>query len=157
MNLSIVINFIRSAIDLIAVWFILYYLISMFKTNMKTMQLFKGVLFILIVKLLTSLLGLTTLNYLVDSIINWGVLAIIIIFQPEIRTLLEKMGQTKMSVKKEISNDEKERLMDELVDAISTLAKEQTGALITFERTQSMIDYINTGTKINADIRSELF
>lgn len=53
-----------------------------------------------------------------------------------------------MSVKKEISNDEKERLMDELVDAISTLAKEQTGALITFERTQSMIDYINTGTKI---------
>lgn len=47
--------------------------------------------------------------------------------------------------------------MDELVDAISTLAKEQTGALITFERTQSMIDYINTGTKINADIRSELF
>ena len=124
---------------------------------MKTMQLFKGVLFILIVKLLTSLLGLTTLNYLVDSIINWGVLAIIIIFQPEIRTLLEKMGQTKMSVKKEISNDEKERLMDELVDAISTLAKEQTGALITFERTQSMIDYINTGTKINADIRSELF
>ena len=67
------------------------------------------------------------------------------------------MGQTKMSVKKEISNDEKERLMDELVDAISTLAKEQTGALITFERTQSMIDYINTGTKINADIRSELF
>lgn len=152
-----VINFLRSAIDLIAVWFILYYLISMFKTNMKTMQLFKGVLFILIVKLLTSLLGLTTLNYMVDSIINWGVLAIIIIFQPEIRTLLEKMGQTKKSIKKEISNDEKERLMDELVDAISTLAKEQTGALITFERTQSMIDYINTGTKINADIRSELF
>jgi len=148
-----VINFIRSAIDLIAVWFILYYLISMFKTNMKTMQLFKGVLFILIVKVLTSLLGLTTLNYLVDSIINWGVLAIIIIFQPEIRTLLEKMGQTKLEVKKEISNDEKERLMDELVDAISTLAKEQTGALITFERGQSMIDYINTGTKI----RSELF
>ena len=95
------INFIRSAIDLIAVWFILYYLISMFKTNMKTMQLFKGVLFILIVKVLTSLLGLTTLNYLVDSIINWGVLAIIIIFQPEIRTLLEKMGQTKLEVKKE--------------------------------------------------------
>ena len=124
---------------------------------MKTMQLFKGVLFILIVKVLTSLLGLTTLNYLVDSIINWGVLAIIIIFQPEIRTLLEKMGQTKLEVKKEISNDEKERLMDELVDAISTLAKEQTGALITFERGQSMIDYINTGTKINADIRSELF
>ncbi|MEG0367384.1 MAG: diadenylate cyclase CdaA [Coprobacillus sp.] len=151
------INFTRNAIDLIAVWFILYYLISMFKTNMKTMQLFKGVLFILIVKIVTSFLGLSTLNFLVDSIINWGVLAMIIIFQPEIRTLLEKMGQTKMTIKKRMSDDEKERLMDELVGAISVLSKEQTGALITFERSQSLIDYINTGTKINADIKSELF
>ena len=70
MSWSQIINFLRSSIDLIAVWFILYYVISMFKTNMKTMQLFKGVLFILIVKLITSVLGLTTLNYLVDSIIN---------------------------------------------------------------------------------------
>lgn len=83
MSWSQIINFLRSSIDLIAVWFILYYVISMFKTNMKTMQLFKGVLFILIVKLITSVLGLTTLNYLVDSIINWGVLAMIIIFQLE--------------------------------------------------------------------------
>ena len=59
---SVVINFLRSSIDLIIVWFILYYVISMFKTNMKTMQLFKGVLFILIVKLVTTALGLTTLQ-----------------------------------------------------------------------------------------------
>jgi diadenylate cyclase len=124
---------------------------------MKTMQLFKGVLFVLIVKLITSVFGLTSLNYLVDSIINWGVLAMIIIFQPEIRTLLEKMGQTKLTKHKEISNDEKERLMDELVSAITTLSKEQVGALITFERSQSLIDYINTGTRINADIKSEMF
>jgi diadenylate cyclase len=152
-----IINVIRATVDLIAVWFLLYYLISMFKTNMKTMQLFKGVLLILIVKLITSTLGLTTLNFLVDSIINWGVLAVIIIFQPEIRTILEKMGQTKLNDKKEISDDEKERLMDELVSAITTLSKEQTGALITFERRQSLLDYINTGTRINADIKSELF
>ena len=157
MSWSQIINFLRSSIDLIAVWFILYYVISMFKTNMKTMQLFKGVLFILIVKLITSVLGLTTLNYLVDSIINWGVLAMIIIFQPEIRTLLEKMGQTKMTMKKEISDDEKERLMDELVSAITTLSKEQTGALITFERTQSLLDYINTGTKIMQILKVSCF
>jgi len=157
LNWTVILNFVRSAIDLIVVWFLFYYLISMFKANMRTMQLFKGVLFILIVKIVTSLLGLTTLKYLVDSIINWGVLAVIIIFQPEIRTLLEKMGQTKMTMKKEISDDEKERLMDELVTAILTLSKEQTGALITFERTQSLLDYINTGTRINADIKSELF
>ena len=157
MSWSMIVNFLRSSVDLIAVWFLLYFLISMFRTNMKTMQLFKGVLFILIMKLLTTVFGLTTLNFLVDSIINWGVLAMIIIFQPEIRTLLEKMGQTKLTMKKEMTDDEKERLMDELVSAITTLSKEQTGALITFERTQSLIDYINTGTRINADIKSELF
>lgn len=157
LNWSIVINFLRSFIDLIVVWFLFYYLISMFKANMRTMQLFKGVLFILIVRVITSVLGLSTLNYIAESIVNWGVLAMIIIFQPEIRTLLEKMGQTKMTMEKVISDDEKERLMDELVTAISTLAKEQTGALITFERTQSLSDFIKTGTKINADIKSELF
>jgi len=156
-SLTAIIDFLRGAVDLIVVWFILFYLISMFKMNMKTMQLFKGVLFILILKMLTTFLGLSTLQFLVDSIINWGVLAMIIIFQPEIRTLLEKMGQTKVNVKNRMSNDAKERLMDELVNAISTLSKEQTGALITFERTHSLIDYINTGTKIDADIKSELF
>lgn len=156
MGWSQVINLLRSSIGLVAVRFILYYAISMLKTNMKTMQLFKGVLFILIVELITSVLGLTTLNYLVDNIINWGVLAIIIIFQPEIRALLEKMGQTKMTVKKKISDDERERLIDELVSATTTLSKEQTGTLITSERTQSLLDYIGTGTKINADIKSEL-
>ena len=56
-----------------------------------------------------------------------------------------------------LSDDEKERLMDELVGAITKLSEDQTGALITFERRQSLIDYINTGTKINADIKAELF
>jgi len=70
-NLTILLNILRTTIDLVAVCFILYYLISMFKTNMKTMQLFKGVLFILILKLITSVFGLTTLNFLVDAIINW--------------------------------------------------------------------------------------
>ncbi|MEE0966596.1 MAG: diadenylate cyclase CdaA [Bacilli bacterium] len=155
-NLSIIWNVLRTSVDLIAVCLILYYLISMFRMNMKTMQLFKGVMFILILKLVTSALELTTLNFLVDGIINWGVLAMIIIFQPEIRTLLEKMGQTKNETRKVINDDEKERLMDELVNAITTLSKEQTGALITFERSQSLLDYINTGTKVNADIKSEL-
>lgn len=156
LSLDIFLNIIRTAIDLVSVCLVLYYLISMFKTNMKTVQLFKGILAVLILKLLTSFFGLTTLNFLIDGVIDWGVLAIIIIFQPEIRTLLEKMGQTKNENKKVFSNDEKERVMDELVNTIITLSKEQTGALITFERSQSLVDYINTGTKVNADIKSEL-
>ena len=118
-NLSLILNIIRTIIDLLLVWYILYLGISMFKQNMRTMQLFKGVLIILLIKLVTSVLGLSTMSYL--------------------------------------SNDQKEHLLDEIVDSVTKLSETQTGALITFERGQSLIDYINTGTKINADIKSELF
>ncbi len=151
-------NLIRTIIDLLLVWYVIYLLISMLKQNMRTMQLFKGVLLILILKLFTSLFGLSAMDYLVDTVLTWGVVAVIIVFQPEIRGLLEKIGQTKLDIKQSnISDDEKERLMDELVSAITKLSEDQTGALITFERGQSLIDYINTGTRINADIKSELF
>ena len=142
-NISSILNVGRTIIDLILVWYVIYLLISMMKQNMRTMQLFKGVLLILILKMFTSLLRLS---------------AIIIVFQPEIRGLLEKIGRTKLELKHDnLSDDEKERLMDELVGAITKLSEDQTGALITFERRQSLIDYINTGTKINADIKAELF
>ena len=157
-NLSSIFNVVRTIIDLILVWYVIYVLISMMKQNMRTMQLFKGVLLILILKMFTSLLGLSVMDYLVDIVLTWGVVAIIVVFQPEIRGLLEKMGRTKLEPNHDkLSDDEKERLMDELVSAINKLSEDQTGALITFECGQSLIDYINTGTKINADIKAELF
>jgi len=154
-NLSLLVNVIRTILDLLLVWYVLYIGISMFRQNMRTMQLFKGVLIILIVKLVTSVLGLSTMGYLVDTILTWGIVAIVVIFQPEIRSLLEKMGRTKLE--HSLSNDQKEHILKEIVDAVTKLSETQTGALITFERGQSLIDYINTGTKINADIKSELF
>ena len=150
-ELPIIWKFTKSAIDLLAVWVLLYYGIMMFKTNMRTMQLFKGVIVVLLVKAVTSVLGLVTLGTIVDAVITWGVLAIVVIFQPEIRVLLEKMGQTKNEVQHRLSDDERERAMDELVES-----KDKTGALITFERRQSLQDFINTGVKVSASIKAEL-
>lgn len=155
-NISLVLNIARIIIDLLAVWIILYYAISMFSTNIRTMQLFKGVIAILFVKLLTSFFGLTTLNAMVDAVLNWGILAVIIIFQPEIRAILERVGQTKNDYRHTTNVNERKRIMDELVNAITTLAKDQTGALITFERTQTLQDFINTGIPLSCDIKSEL-
>ena len=155
-NLSLILNIIRTIIDLLLVWYILYLGISMFKQNMRTMQLFKGVIVVLLVKAVTSVLGLVTLGTIVDAVITWGVLAIVVIFQPEIRVLLEKMGQTKNEVQHRLSDDERERAMDELVESITTMSKDKTGALITFERRQSLQDFINTGVKVSASIKAEL-
>ena len=72
-NFSLIMNIIRTLIDLLLVWYILYLGISMFKQNMRTMQLFKGVLIILLIKLVTSVLGLSTMSYLVDTVLTWGI------------------------------------------------------------------------------------
>ena len=157
-NLNSIFNVLRTIVDLVLVWYVIYVLVSMMRQNMRTMQLFKGVLLILILKMFTNILGLSVMDYLVNTVLTWGVIAIIVVFQPEIRGLLEKIGRTKLEINHDnLTDDEKERLMDELVSAITKLSEDQTGALITFEREQSLIDYINTGTKINADIKAELF
>ena len=119
-NLSTLVNILRTVIDLLLVWYILYIVISMFKQNMRTMQLFKGVLIILIMKLVTMVLGLSTMGYLVDTILTWGIVAIVVIFQPEIRALLEKMGRTKLE--HHLSDDQKEHILIEIVDAVTKLS-----------------------------------
>lgn len=157
-NATLILNIIRLLIDVSLVWFVAYLILSAFSNNMRSMQIIKGVLMILMVKFFTMVFSLTTLDYVVNAILTWGVVAVIIIFQPEIRLILEKIGRTDLDYSlSNLSNDEKEKAINELVDAISRLSQTQTGALITFERSQSLIDYINTGTKINADIKSELF
>lgn len=157
-NFPLIFNIVRTLTDIVLVWYILFLFIGMFKQNMRTMQIFKGVLFILFLKLVTSIFGFSTMDYLVDNILTWGIIAIIVVFQPEIRSLLERIGQTKLEYHLEhLSNDQKDYLINEIIDAVIKLSEDQTGALITFERKQSLIDYINTGTKINADIKSELF
>lgn len=146
----------RVAIDLILVFFLIFFILRSLRKNQRTLQVFKGIIIIVIVKGFTSLFGLTTLNALVDLILSWGILAIIIIFQPEIRAGLEKLGATKNQVKHKLSNDQKERIMDELVSAISRMSRDHTGALITFERQQDLSEYIKTGVRFKADIKAEL-
>ena len=128
----------------------------MLNQNVRTMQLIKGVILVLLVKLITQALGLTTLNGIVDTVLTWGVLAIIIIFQPEIRTILERMGRTKLDFGIKSTHTDLEKSLDELVNAITNLARSQTGALITFEREQDLSDHIHTGVVYDAEINTEL-
>ncbi len=149
---------IRILIDVSLVWLVFYCLIQLVRRNIRTLQIFKGILAVLLIKLATSLFGLTTMNYLVDSVINWGIVAIMIIFQPEIRAALEKIGQVKVeNPLKSLTRNEKEAVINEIVMAVVDLSKSQTGALITIEQSQSLADYIATGVRINADVKSELF
>ena len=150
-------SIIRIVIDIGIMWFIIYYAIKFVRNNSRTIQIFKGILIVLLVNGLARLLGLTTVAYLTNTIISWGFLALIIIFQPEIRGVLERIGKTNaFSKMNTLLANEKEELVEQLYQATVALSKSRTGALISIEQSQSMQDFIKTGIEINATVTKEL-
>lgn len=147
----------RVVIDIGIMWFVLYYAMKAIRNNSRTVQIFKGIIAIIAVNGMAKLLGLSTVTYFTDIFINWGLLACIIIFQPEIRALLEKIGKSNaFSRISSLLSNEKEKLVDQLYEATVTLSKQRVGALIAIEQSQSMQDYIKTGIQVNAEVTKEL-
>lgn len=152
-----IIRYIQTGVDILACWIILNYLIKVVRTNQKTIQLFQGVIFIILIQALSKLLGLTTVEWLANNIVSWGFLAVVVIFQPEIRSILERLGKSNAFARiSTLTATEKEKLIDELMAAIANLAASKTGALITLEQAYSLNDYINTGVKLNSIVTAEL-
>lgn len=156
-TLRSILNIITALIDVGVIWIVIYYALKIVRNNNRTIQIFKGIIILLLVKGLSSLLNLSGTQWLVDSFVNYGFLIVIIIFQPEIRSVLERLGQsnalTRMST---MTGNELNDLVNALVEASVRLSKEQIGALMTIEQGQSLSDYIKTGTKINAAVTTEL-
>ncbi len=152
-----VLDILKSILDVLLVWFMFYYILKNIKNNVKMSLLFKGVLVIIILKLLSGWLGLNTLGLILEYIIMYGPLAIIIIFQPEIRGVLEQLGRSQLLGRhKTLTVDEREKLVYEVVNAVDYLRKSKIGALIVIERDVSLLDYINRAKSLYADLSSEL-
>ena len=147
----------RIVLDIGIMWFILYYAIKFVRNNSRTIQIFKGIVAVLLFNGLARLLGLTTVQYFSDMVISWGFLAVIIIFQPEIRGVLERIGKTNaFSRITTLLANEREDLVNQIYEAAVTLSKEKIGALISIEQSSSLQDYIKTGIAVNATVSKEL-
>ena len=156
MDISIF-EFAKNIVDILLVWLVLYYVLKSLSKNVKMALLFKGIIFIVALKIISNLFDLVTVEFLLDYVIEWGVLAIIIIFQPEIRNVLEQLGRSQLLGRhKTLSVDERERLVFEIVSAIDVLRKSRVGALIVIERDNSLQDYISKAQPIYANISSKL-
>ncbi|CAI2641548.1 diadenylate cyclase CdaA [Apilactobacillus apinorum] len=142
-------------LDILVVWFIIYEVIILLKGT-KAVQLFRGVLVIAIVKIISVVFGFTTVSYLTDQVINWGVIAIIVIFQPEIRRGLEHLGRGSIIKHAQNQNVENEKMIVELDKAIQYMSKRRIGALMTIQMDTGLEDYIETGIKLDADVTGEL-
>ena len=146
-------NFVN-LIDICLVWFVIYELMMLLKGT-KAVQLFKGVLVIIVIKLISWYVGLQTLSWIMDQVINWGIIAIIIIFQPEIRRGLEHLGRGSVFTYNKTGNQE-EKMVEALDQAIQYMSKRRIGALITIQQNTGLEDYIETGISLDADVTGAL-
>lgn len=123
----------------------------------KIMSLVQGIILFIILKLLAEFIGLTTITYLMNQIITYGVIAGVVIFAPEIRLGLEKFGKTTQlfTPGSSVLTDE-EKLIDALVKSVAYMSPRKIGALISIQGTQTLREYINTGISLNADVSSQL-
>lgn len=142
-------------IDVLVVWFVIYELIMLLRGT-KAVQLFRGIIVIIIIMAGSWYIGLSTVYWIMNQVINWGVIAMVIIFQPEIRRGLEHLGRGSIFAKNHSQKEAEEKMIQALDKAIQYMAKRRIGALISIQMETGLDDYIETGIPLDADVSGEL-
>ena len=146
-------------LDVALMAFLLYKLLTLLKTTSGT-NLLKGVLIFLAVLFLSSILHLNGISFILSRMLEWGVLALIILFQPEIRRVLEQVGSQRLKFLSIFSREdtvtEMEKTIAQTVLACTEMSRSRTGALIVFEQKIQLDDMVRSGTGLDASVSSEL-
>lgn len=151
-------NLFTTILDIIIVVFLLYCFIKIVKGS-RAWQLIKGIALLIIATWISGLLNLKILNSILAGIMNWGVIAIVIIFQPELRRALEQLGTNKLTkffgLESDLATKTKEDIY-KVVIAATELSKSKTGALIVIERDINIQDIISTGVPMQSEVSPQL-
>ena len=155
--LDTIFTYATKILDLLILWLIIYKLFKYARNNFKLTLILKGIIIIAVLKFVSYKIHLKTVGIILEYVISWGPLAVIIIFQPEIRNVLESIGRSQLLGRhKTLTVDEREKLVYEIINAVEYLKKNRIGALIVLERDYSVAQYIEPANKLYADISSEL-
>jgi diadenylate cyclase len=114
-----------------------------------------GIIFVILINFIIRLLGFETINFILKSILDVGILAVFILFQPEIRKLLYRIGNN-TSFDRFFTRTGSNEMIDEVINATKKMAKDKTGALIVFARSSSLQDLVDAGVKIDSAVKAEL-
>ena len=151
------VTMIRAIVDIALIWILAYSVLKNLKGNVKMVFLLKGIIILIIVKFLSDKFDLKTTGVILEYILTWGVLALIIIFQPEIRNALEQLGKKQIITKhRSLTLDEREKVIYEIMTTIDYLRKAKIGGLMVIEREISLRDYIEKSKILDADLSSDL-
>lgn len=143
------------ALDILLVAFLVYQMLLLIRRS-RAISLVKGVLLVLFMVLVTT--WFPTFNWLLSRLILPGTIALVVIFQPELRMALERLGRGGWlgEVLERVSADERQWVINEVVDAVFGFADKRIGGLIVLQRHHSLIDITRTGKTINGRLSSEL-
>jgi diadenylate cyclase len=144
-------------IDILIVAVIIYELLLLTR-HTRGSALLKGLFLLLVIMLLSNLVGLKSLNWLMLAILQNGALVLVILFQPEFRKALERMGRSRLLTKgnRRSVDEERDTVTSEIVQTVVDLSRRRVGALLVFERKTGLEDVIETGTRLNAEISAPL-
>lgn len=149
-------GYILNGIDILIVTYIIYKLILLLRGT-RALQLFKGIIVVVVLMLASTFLHLSTLKWLMDKALSYGVFAILVIFQPELRRALEQIGRGRLFSR---SFTPEEKVMSDTIESVVKsvfyMAKRRIGALIVIERETGLSDYIETGISLTARSSTEL-
>lgn len=148
---------IRDVIDILIVALVIYKLLSLIKET-RAEQLTKGIVVLLILTKISEWAKFYTINWILDNAMTVGTLAILIVFQPELRRGLEYIGRSSFLKKSliEVRGESLSKVVEEIVDAVASLSRQKIGALIVLEKQTGLNEVADTGTKINGLVTSDL-
>jgi len=144
-------------IDILIVAVIIYELLLLTR-HTRGSALLKGLFLLLVIILISSMMGLKSLNWLLVAILQNGALVLVILFQPELRKALERMGRSRIMTKsnRRSIDEERDTEISEIVQTVIDLSRRRVGALLVFERQTGLEDVIETGTRLNAEVSAPL-
>ena len=144
-------------VDILIMTFLIYRVLS-FMQKTSASSVIKGLLLILSVAWLANFFNMNILSYLLRQVVQMGIIVIVVLFQPEIRKMFEKMGTTRLNTifRRRSKQETIEAVLKEITTACYAMAKSETGAIIVIERKVGLNDYAVTGVNVDADVTSEL-
>jgi len=144
----------RPIFEIITLWFVIYHILRFFEGT-RAIQVLRGIIILLFVFFVSQRLGLSVLDWLMTKLFAISVIGILVIFAPEIRQGLARLGQQHLFVTT-IPEQELEQVVKQILEATQAMSKSKTGALIAIENKESITSYTESGVKLEAIVSSEL-
>ena len=139
----------------IGIMAVLIYQLFLITRRTRSMQVFKGLMILIFASYLSGILGLTSINYLLQGVLSNGIIVILILFQPEVKRTLEYLGRT-ANLNRSGEQNESEKTIDAITQCLQRLSRRRVGALVVFEQKTGLQEFVDTGIRLDAEISAGL-